>query len=259
MWEGMDRPLPELEAWPIYSASPIPYFEDSQVPAELSEADMDRVVAEYVQATQRAESAGFDMLELHCAHGYLLASFLSPLTNLRSDQYGGEIESRARFPLRVFKAIREVWPAEKPISVRLSATDWEVDGLDGEDFIQLAQLFKSAGCDLLNTSTGQTTPGARPEYGRLFQTPFAERARLEARIPTIVSGGISSYGDVNSILAAGRADLCFVGRAQLFDPYWVRHSAFEQGVELPWPVQYDVVGGAYQPRMEWSGQGRVKG
>ncbi len=258
MWEGMDRPLPTEEAWPIQSASALAYYPESQVPTELSEVEMEEVIADFILATQRAARAGFDMLELHCAHGYLLASFLSPLTNLRTDDYGGSIEERARFPLEVFKRIREVWPEERPISVRLSATDWEEGGLNADEFLTLVRLFKEAGCDLLNTSTGQTTPQARPEYGRLFQTPFAERARLEKGIPTIVSGGISSYGDVNSILAAKRADLCLIGRAQLFDPYWVRHAAFEQGVSLPWPNPYAVVGGAYQPRMEWSGQGQVK-
>lgn len=258
MWEGMDRPLSESETWPIYSASPLPYYPESQVPIEFDISMIESLTQDYIKATQRAQKAGFDMIELHCAHGYLLASFLSPLTNQRQDQFGGSIEARAQIPLKVFKAIREVWPEDKPISVRVSACDWEENGLSEQDFITLAQLFKQAGCDLLNTSTGQTTPQARPDYGRLFQTPFAERARLEVGIPTIVSGGISSYGDVNSILSAGRADLCLVGRAQLFDPYWVRHAAYEQAVQLPWPKPYKVVGGTYQPRMEWSGQGLVK-
>jgi anthraniloyl-CoA monooxygenase len=258
MWEGIDRPLPNESAWPISSASPLPYYDDSQTPKMLDQDGIDSLIHDYVQATIRADRAGFDMLELHCAHGYLLASFLSPLTNRRDDQFGGSIEARAQVPLQVFKAIRKVWPERKPISVRVSATDWEKDGLSLNEFITLATLLKEVGCDLLNTSTGQTTPHAQPEYGRLFQTPFAERARLEVDIPTIVSGGISSYSDVNSILAAGRADLCLVGRAQLFDPYWVRHAAFEQEVKLPWPQPYGVVGGIYQPRMEWSGQGQVK-
>ena len=258
MWEGMDRPLPSAQAWPIYSASPIPYYADSQVPKALQESDIELIIHDYVEATKRAHKAGFDMLELHCAHGYLLASFLSPLTNHRTDSFGGSVEARAQLPLMVFKAIRDAWPQDKPISVRISASDWEENGLSNSDFITVAELFKNAGCDLLNTSTGQTTPNARPEYGRLFQTPFAERARLEASIPTIVSGGISSFADVNSILSAGRADLCLVGRAQLFDPYWVRHAAYEQGIQIPWPKSYAIVGGHYQPRMEWSGQGSVK-
>ena len=258
MWEGMDRPLSSDEAWPLYSASPIPYYPDSQVPKALDHSDIEALTHDYVEATKRAQLAGFDMLELHCAHGYLLASFLSPLSNQRVDAFGGSIEARSQVPLKVFKAIRAVWPQEKPISVRISACDWEKGGLSLDDFIAVAELFKDAGCDLLNTSTGQTTPNARPKYGRLFQTPFAERARLETSIPTIVSGGISSYSDVNSILCAGRADLCLVGRAQLFDPYWVRHAAYEQGITLPWPNSYAVVGGSYQPRMEWSGQGSIK-
>ena len=258
MWEGMDRPLESQQAWPIVSASPLPYFPESQTPLELDEAGIARLIQNYVQAAKYADFAGFDMLELHCAHGYLLASFLSPLTNHRSDQYGGTIEARAQVPLRVFKAVRDIWPEMKPISVRVSATDWEEGGLTPADFITLVEMLKEAGCDLLNTSTGQTTSTGKPKFGRLFQTPFAEKAKLEVRLPTIVSGGISSFGDVNSILAAGRADLCLIGRAQLFDPYWVRHAAFEQGVELPWPNPYFVVGGEYQPHMEWSGQGTVK-
>ena len=258
MWEGIDRPLDDTEAWPITSASAIPYFADSQTPSAIDEPGIEALVAQFVTATERAERAGFDMLELHCAHGYLLASFLSPLTNLRQDQYGGSVEARAQVPLRVFKSMRAAWPVEKPISVRISATDWEEGGLSEDELITLAQLFKEAGCDLINTSSGQTTPNARPAFSRLFQTPFAERVRLEVGIPTMVAGGISSYGDVNSVIAARRADLCLIARAQLFDPYWVRHAAFEQGLKLPWPMPYCAVNSPYQPRMEWSGSGRGK-
>jgi anthraniloyl-CoA monooxygenase len=198
------------------------------------------------------------MLELHCAHGYLLASFISPLTNHRDDEYGGGVEGRARFPLEVFSAVRAAWPAERPMSVRLSCTDWEEGGLSGEDFLATARLFMEAGCDLLNTSTGQTTSTGRPAFGRLFQAPYSERARLELGAATMVAGGVSSYGDVNSLLIAGRADLCLIGRAHLFDPYWTRHAAYEQGYPLAWPQPYGVVGGRYRPRMEWSGGGDVK-
>lgn len=258
MWEGIDRPLPTAESWPITSASALPYYPESQTPSEFKESDLAKLTAQFVAATERAERAGFDMLELHCAHGYLLASFLSPLTNLRNDALGGSIEARAQVPLKIFRAIRNAWPQEKPISVRLSATDWEEGGLTDQDLITLAQLFKSEGCDLINTSSGQTTPDARPAYSRLFQTPFSERVRLEAKLPTMVAGGISSYGDVNSILAAQRADLCLIARAQLFDPYWVRHAAYEQGLNLPWPHPYCAVDYPYQPKMEWSGSGQVK-
>ena len=256
MWEGIDQPLPSSQAWSISSASSLPYFPHSQVPKEIDQDDIARLIQDFQRAAERAQRAGFDMLELHCAHGYLLASFLSPLTNQRTDRFGGSIEARAHVPLLIFKAIRQVWPEEKPISVRVSATDWEEAGLSQSDFIEVAKMFKAAGCDLLNTSTGQTTPQARPDYGRLFQTPFAELARLEAGIPTIVAGGISSYADCNSILAAGRADLCLIGRAQLFDPYWVRHAAHEQSVQLSWPDPYRVAGHPYNPRMEWSRGGQ---
>lgn len=259
MWDGMDQPLDDAESpWPISSASPLRYYPHSQLPTALTRDEMDRLKADYVRCAERAARAGFDMLELHCAHGYLLASFISPLTNQRKDEYGGPIAQRARFPLEVFQAVRAAWPAARPMSVRLSCTDWEKGGLSGEEFLALTRLFLEAGCDLINTSTGQTTPDARPEYGRLYQAPFSERARLELNAKTMVAGGISSYADVNSLLIAGRADLCLIGRAHLFDPYWVRHAAFEQGVTQRWPDPYSAVGGFYRPRMEWTGEGKVK-
>ena len=164
MWEGMDRPLPE-GAWPIVSASPLPYYPESQVPREMSRADMDRVKAEFVAAAERGERAGFDMLELHCAHGYLLASFLSPLTNKRTDEYGGPVENRLRYPLEVFRALREAWPREKPMSVRISATDWVEGGLSAADSVAIAEAFAAEGCDLVDVSTGQTARESRPVYG----------------------------------------------------------------------------------------------
>jgi anthraniloyl-CoA monooxygenase len=213
----------------------------------MDRAAMDRAKADFVRAARLADEAGFDLLELHMAHGYLLASFLSPVTNRRDDEYGGSLENRARFPLEVLAAVRAVWPAEKPVSVRISATDWIPGGFDGDDAVALAKLLKAAGCDIVDVSTGQTDPASRPEYGRLYQTPYADRVRHEAGMPTMTVGNISSYADVNSILVAGRADLCVLARAHLWDPYWTRHAAFEQGYELPWPNPYCSLAG-YTPR-----------
>jgi len=184
MWEGMDRPLAN-GAWPIMSASPIPYFPDSQVPREMTRADMDRVAADFVAATRRAERAGFDMVELHCAHGYLLASFISPLTNTRTDEYGGSLDNRMRFPLEVLRAMRAAWPDEKPMSVRISATDWVDGGLTGDDAVEVARRFAEAGCDLIDVSTGQTVADAQPLYGRMFQTPFSDQIRNEGGLATM--------------------------------------------------------------------------
>jgi anthraniloyl-CoA monooxygenase len=236
-WEGIDEPLPDGN-WQIVAPSPIPYLPHSQVPKPMDRADMDQVCADFVRATRLAEQAGFDIVELHFAHGYLLASFLSPLTNRRADAYGGTIENRMRFPLEVFDAVRKVWPQAKPISVRLSATDWMPDGFTPDDAVTVARALKAHGCDIIDVSAGQTVPEAKPVYGRLFQTPFADRVRHEADIPTMTVGNISSWSDVNSILAAGRADLCVLARAHLYDPYWTRHAAYEQGYDLPWPPQY---------------------
>jgi anthraniloyl-CoA monooxygenase len=258
LWEGMDQPLSTDEAWPIVSASDIPYYTHSQTPQALQSTAMQQIINDFVQATRRANQIGFDMLELHCAHGYLLASFLSPLTNHRQDEYGGSLENRLRFPLAVFRAMRDVWPNHKPMSVRLSCTDWEEEGLAHQDFLEIVRAFKQEGCDIINTSTGQTTPNQKPEFGRLYQVPFSEQARLEGKISSMVAGGISSYTDVNSILLAGRADLCLVGRAHLFDPYWVRHAAYEQNYKITWPNSYISASSPYVPRMEWTGVGRSK-
>jgi len=237
MWEGIDQPLPEGN-WPIISASAIPYFPHSQVPKPMDRADMDRVRDDFVRATRLAESAGFDLVELHMAHGYLLASFLSPLTNHREDEYGGSIENRMRYPLEVFRAMRNAWPAHKPMSVRISATDWLEGGFSDADAVVVARALGEAGCDIIDVSSGQTTPQSKPTFGRLYQTPFADRVRNEANIATMTVGNISSWGDANAVLAAGRADLCVIARGHLYDPYWTRHAAFEQGYELPWPPQY---------------------
>lgn len=246
MWEGVDEPLPDGN-WPLLAASPIPYLPHSQVPRAMDRSDMDRVKADFVRAASMAEEAGFDHLELHFAHGYLLASFISPLTNRRDDEYGGSIEGRMRYPLEVFDAVRAAWPDAKPMSVRISATDWAPGGLSLEDLLTAARLLKEHGCDILDVSAGQTVCDAQPRYGRLFQTPYAELVRLEVGIPTMTVGAISSWSDVNSIIAAGRADLCVLARAHLYDPYWTRHAATEQGFELDWPDQYRSVA-RYTPR-----------
>jgi anthraniloyl-CoA monooxygenase len=238
MWEGMDQPLPE-GGWPIISASPIPYYPHSQVPREMTRADMDRVIADFVQAAERGNRAGFDMLELHCAHGYLLASFISPLTNRRSDDYGGSLENRLRFPLEVFRALRKVWPDEKPMSARISATDWEEGGLSGDDAVAVARAFAEAGCDLIDVSTGQTTPDAEPVYGRMFQTPFSDQIRNEAGLATMCVGAITSADQVNTIVAAGRADLVALARPHLVDPFFTMKAAAWYGVtDIHCPPQY---------------------
>jgi anthraniloyl-CoA monooxygenase len=229
--------LPEGN-WPLISASPIPYFPHSQVPREMDRADMDAVRDDFVRATRLAEEAGFDLLELHVAHGYLLASFLSPLTNRRGDAYGGALANRLRFPLEVFDAVRAAWPVAKPISVRLSATDWKEGGLSPTDAVEVARALRTHGCDIVDVSAGNTVPDQAPDHGRLFQTPFSDRIRHEAGIPTMTVGGVASSADVNSIIAAGRADLCVLARAHLYDPYWTRHAARDQGLDLPWPDQY---------------------
>ncbi|WP_441276697.1 bifunctional salicylyl-CoA 5-hydroxylase/oxidoreductase [Tardiphaga sp. 172_B4_N1_3] len=238
MWDGMDRPLAD-GAWDIVSASPLPYYPDSQVPAEIDRAAMDRVKAEFVAATIRGERCGFDMLEMHTAHGYLLASFLSPLTNKRTDEYGGSLENRLRFPLEVFAAMRAAWPAHKPMSVRFSATDWAEGGNTGDDAVQIARAFAEAGVDLADISTGQTVKESRPIYGRMFQTPFSDQVRNEARVATMCVGNITSADQVNTILAAGRADLVALGRPHLTDPSFTIKAAAWYGAKGAYcPPQY---------------------
>ena len=245
-WEGPNEPLDE-GGWPIVSASPIGFFEHSPVPAELDETGMDALVGDFERATAMAVEAGFDIVEIHMAHGYLLASFLSPLTNRRRDRYGGSLENRLRFPLRVVTAVRALWPDAKPLSVRLSAVDWSPGGNEPEDAVEIARALKAHGCDIVDVSTGQTVPYQRPRYGRQFQTPFADRIRHEVGISTMAVGNISSFEDVNGIIAAGRADLCLMARAHLWDPYWTRHTAYALGYPLPWPPQYETLDN-YTPR-----------
>ncbi|QND70081.1 bifunctional salicylyl-CoA 5-hydroxylase/oxidoreductase [Tardiphaga robiniae] len=238
MWDGMDRPLAD-GAWDIVSASPLPYYPDSQVPAEIDRASMDRVKAEFVAAAIRGERCGFDMLEMHTAHGYLLASFLSPLTNKRTDEYGGSLENRLRFPLEVFTAMRQAWPAHKPMSVRFSATDWAEGGNTGDDAVQIARAFAEAGVDLADISTGQTVKESRPIYGRMFQTPFSDQVRNEARVATMCVGNITSADQVNTILAAGRADLVALGRPHLTDPsFTIKAAAWYGAKDAYCPPQY---------------------
>jgi anthraniloyl-CoA monooxygenase len=238
MWEGMDRPL-EQGGWDTLSASPIPYFPDSQVPREMDRAAMDRVKAEFVAATERGAACGFDMVELHCAHGYLLASFISPLTNQRSDEYGGTLANRLRYPLEIFAAIRAAWPAHKPMSVRISATDWAEGGITGDDAVAIARAFGEAGVDLVDVSTGQTVRDAQPVYGRMFQTPFSEQVRNEARVATMCVGNITTADQVNTILAAGRADLVALARPHLVDPsFTMRAAAWYGAADIACPPQY---------------------
>jgi len=237
---GMDWPLPEGN-WPIMAASPVPYRPESQVPREMTRADMDKVIADFVAAARRALAAGFDMIEIHMAHGYLLSSFITPLMNRRTDEYGGSIENRMRFPLEVFDAVRAVWPAEKPMSVRISATDWVEDmGVTGDDAVVIARLLRAHGVDIVDVSAGQTSLRAKPVYGRMFQTPFADQVRHEARIATIAVGNITTADQVNTILAAGRADLVALARPHLANPYFTLQAAARYGVaEQYWPPQYE--------------------
>ena len=237
MWEGMDEPL-ESGNWGLIAPSPLPYLSVSQVPREMTRADMELVREQFVGATRMATRAGFDLLELHCAHGYLLASFISPLTNRRRDEYGGSLSNRLRYPLEVFDAIRAEWPAGRPMTVRLSATDWFEGGLSASESVEVARAFAAHGVDAIDVSTGQTVAEEKPSFGRSYQTPFADRIRNRSGVKTIAVGAISSYDDVNTIILAGRADLCALGRAHLYDPAWTLHAAAEQDVAVTWPVQF---------------------
>ncbi|MDL2078318.1 bifunctional salicylyl-CoA 5-hydroxylase/oxidoreductase [Streptomyces sp. GXMU-J15] len=240
MWEGIDEPLPDGN-WPLVAASPIPYRPDSQVPRELSRAQLTDIREQFTSAATRAARAGFDLLELHCAHGYLLSGFLSPLTNRRTDAYGGTLDKRLRFPLEVFDAVRAVWPEERPMTVRISATDWAEGGNDAEDAVAIARAFAAHGADAVDVSTGQVVYDEHPEYGRSYQTPYADRIRNTVGVPVIAVGAISSWDDVNSLILAGRTDLCALARPHLYDPHWTLHAAAEQsydGPAAPWPAPY---------------------
>ncbi|GAA3056973.1 bifunctional salicylyl-CoA 5-hydroxylase/oxidoreductase [Streptomyces glomeratus] len=240
MWEGMDEPLEEGN-WPLVAASPIPYKPGSQTPRELSRAQLTDVREQFASAAWRAVRSGFDLLELHCAHGYLLSGFLSPLTNRRTDAYGGSLTKRLRFPLEVFDAVRAVWPEERPMTVRISATDWAEGGTTAEEAVEIARAFAAHGADAIDVSTGQVVADERPAYGRSYQTPYADRIRHETGIPVIAVGAISSWDDVNSLILAGRTDLCALARPHLYDPHWTLHAAAEQGYGGPgavWPAPY---------------------
>lgn len=242
-WEKMDHPIEgDSKNWPIMSASPLAYFEGvSQIPKAMDRSDMDKVIADFKAATMRADRAGFDMIEMHAAHGYLLASFLSPLTNIRRDEYGGSIENRMRFPLQVFSAMRDVWPEQKPMSVRISASDWVDGGITEEDTFAIANAFRDAGVDLIDVSAGQTVPDQKPVYGRMFQLGFAEAIRNVPRVATMAVGNITEPAQVNTILHTRRADLVAIGRPHMWNPNFTRDAAAWYGVKLPdheWEKQY---------------------
>ena len=238
-WDGIDKPV-ETDSWSLISASPEQYLTGvSQTSREMTRGDMDRVKQDFINSTKAAEVAGFDWLELHAAHGYLLSSFISPITNRRSDEYGGSLENRMRYPLEVFAAVREVWPVGKPISVRISAHDWTEGGITPQDAVEIAKAFKAAGADLIDCSSGQVTKREKPVFGRMFQTPFADQIRNEAGIATIAVGAIFEADNVNTIIAAGRADLCAVARMHLVNPAWTLLEAAKIGYKnVTWPKQY---------------------
>ncbi|MDX2120748.1 MAG: bifunctional salicylyl-CoA 5-hydroxylase/oxidoreductase [Gemmatimonadota bacterium] len=244
-WEGNNEPL-ATGNWPLLAPSPVPYLPTCQTPREMTRADMDEVRDAFARAARMSLEAGFDLIELHLAHGYLLSTFISPLTNRRTDEYGGSLANRMRYPLEVIRAVRAEWQ-DKPISVRISAVDWVPGGLEAADGVEVARLAVAAGADIVDVSAGGTVAEARPVYGRQFQTPFSDRIRHEAQVPTMTVGNISSAADANTILAAGRADLVVMARAHLWDPYWTRHAARELGHPLPWPSPYARLDG-YTPR-----------
>ena len=240
MWEGMDEPLPDGN-WPVVGPSPLAYSPANQVPQELDLAAMRTIRDEFVACARRGRDAGFDLLELHCAHGYLLSSFLSPLTNHRTDEYGGTLVDRLRYPLEVFDAVREVWPAEKPMSVRISATDWYPGGTDADDAVAIARAFAAHGADAIDVSTGQVVKEEQPAFGRSYQTPYADRIANTVDIAVIAVGAISSAEDVNALILAGRADLAALGRTHLYDPMWTLHAAADQeytGSGADWPAPF---------------------
>jgi len=239
-WEKMDAPLAS-DNWPLLSASAIAWSPENVTPKEMNESDMELVIDQFVSAVKMAYRSNFDMIELHAAHGYLISSFISPKSNIRKDSYGGSLKNRMRFPLRVFEAMRKAWPKTKPISVRISATDWiENDGVTPTESVKIAKIFSEAGADIIDVSAGQTSIDATPVYGRMFQTPFSDRIKNEAKIKTMAVGNIYEADHVNSILMAGRADLVCLARPHLSDPYWTLRTAAENGDrEMKWPQPYE--------------------
>jgi anthraniloyl-CoA monooxygenase len=256
-WQAADEPLPTANNgpaersnvnpnassppnWPLMAASAVAYGPQNQTPRAMTRADMDALTAAFVASALRAAQAGVDWLELHCAHGYLLSSFICPLTNLRTDGYGGSLANRCRYPLEVFSAVRAVWPVDRPMCVRISAHDWAPGGNTADDAVAMAQLFKAAGADVIDVSSGQTTRAAQPVYGRMYQTPFADRIRNEVGICTMAVGAISEADHANSIIAAGRADLCAIARPHLANPAWTLHEAAKlQSRDVVWPQPYE--------------------
>ena len=237
-WQDGDAPLPHGN-WPVMSASAIPWTAQNAVPKEMDRADMDKVLLQFVKATEMAKICGFDMIELHAAHGYLISSFISPTSNHRADEYGGSLENRMRYPLEVFAAMRAEWPGQKPMAVRISASDWVGEaGVTGAEAVEIAAMFAGAGADIIDVSAGQTSPDAKPVYGRMFQTPFSDRIRNEAGLATMAVGNITEAEQVNQILLAGRADLVCLARPHLADPYWTLHQAIKAGDPTPWPLPY---------------------
>ena len=253
-WEEMDAPL-SAGNWPLLSASAIAWSANNATPKEMDRKDMDLVRDQFVAATEMAQRAGFDMVELHAAHGYLISSFISPVSNTRTDEYGGSLENRMRYPLEVFHAMRAVWPEDKPMSARISATDWTEAGVDAEEAVEIARMFREAGVDIVDVSAGQTSVEARPVYGRMFQTPFSDRIRNETGMPTMTVGNIYEPDHVNSILMAGRADLVCLARPHLADPYWTLHAAAALGdTETAWPLPY-LAGRDQMQRLAERGEG----
>lgn len=237
--DGTNVPLDEKEGWRILAPSAIPFTPDAQVPKAMDESDMEKLRTDFRRAAGWATDAGFDIIELHFAHGYLLSSFISPLTNKREDDYGGSLEDRMRLPLEIFHIVREVFPDDRPMSARISACDWVEGGIDGDDAVEIGRMLKAAGLDIIDVSTGNVIAGARPTTGGLFQTPFSDRVRNEAGIPTMTVGNIRGADHMNEIIEGGKADLCVMAKGHLFDPYFARHAARGLGYEgLKWPFQY---------------------
>jgi len=241
------KPLSKAEQWEIIAPSAIPFSPDSQTPSAMNQGDIARVKQAFVDGAIRADKAGFDMIELHCGHGYLLSSFISPLSNKRTDQYGGSLEARMRYPLEVFNAVRAAWPEDKPISARISAFDWVEGGTTEEDAVGIARMFQDAGLDILDVSTGNVTDYRRPAMSGLFQTPFAEKIRAETGMKTMTVGNIATAEQINEVIAGGRADICVVGKGHLYDPFFTLHAARALGHDAAlWPRQY-VAARAFNP------------
>ncbi|MEE8333521.1 MAG: NADH:flavin oxidoreductase/NADH oxidase [Alphaproteobacteria bacterium] len=233
-----DRGQQGAGGWEQLAPSAIPYSEQHLMPRAMTEADIAGLIDSYVHAAKRARAAEFDLIELHFAHGYLLSSFISPLTNRRNDGWGGSLEGRMRLPRAVLAAVRAVWPEDKPIAARISAVDWVEGGTTIEDAVEIARMLKQDGLDILDVSTGIVVDHGRPPKDGLGQTPFSERIRRETGIPTMTVGNVQSSADMNAIIADGRADICMMGRGYLFDPYFVRHAARAQDHALAWPGTY---------------------